>query len=54
MPNSSVTAYQNAAIWQNFNIEGGGILVYPQSNNLEYGYVSGNALYPRCRVGCQV
>jgi hypothetical protein len=45
VPTSAVSAYQSAAIWQDFNIVGGGILVNPKSNNLEYGHVTGNALY---------
>ncbi|MCL2246365.1 MAG: leucine-rich repeat protein, partial [Lentimicrobiaceae bacterium] len=45
VPTSAVSAYEDAEIWQNFNIVSGGILVYPKSNNSEYGYVTGNALY---------
>jgi hypothetical protein len=45
VPTSAVSAYQNAEIWQNFNIVGGGLLVYPKSNNKNYGYATGNALY---------
>jgi hypothetical protein len=45
VPTSAVTDYQNAAIWQDFNIVGGGILVNPTVNNNLWGYTDGNALY---------
>jgi len=45
VPTSAVLAYQNAEIWNKFNIVGGGILVYPKASNPEYGYVTGNELY---------
>ena len=45
VPTSSVTAYQNAPIWQDFNIVGGGLLVNPTVNNNLYGYTEGNDLY---------
>jgi len=45
VPSSSVQAYENAALWFRFNIEGGGILVNPVANNIEYGYAIGNGLY---------
>jgi len=45
VPTSSVADYQVAEIWKDFNIVGGGKLVFPKSNNSEYGYVTGNGLY---------
>ncbi|MDR2084567.1 MAG: leucine-rich repeat protein [Bacteroidales bacterium] len=45
VPTSAVTVYQNTAVWQDFNIVGGGILVNPTVNNNLWGYTDGNALY---------
>ena len=45
VPTSSVTAYQNAPIWQDFNIVGGGLLVNPSANNNLWGFTEGNDLY---------
>jgi len=45
VPTSAVSAYQNADVWKEFNIVGGGILVNPVSSNSEYGYTTGNGLY---------
>jgi len=45
VPTSAVSAYENAEVWQEFNIVGGGILVNPVSSNNEQGYVTGNGLY---------
>ena len=45
VPTSSVSAYQAAPIWQNFIIEGGGILVNPHANNAKFGSVTGDGLY---------
>ncbi|MCL2246367.1 MAG: leucine-rich repeat protein [Lentimicrobiaceae bacterium] len=42
---SAVTKYQNAQVWKNFNIVGGGFLVNPVTDNLEYGCTTGDALY---------
>ena len=42
---SAVSAYQNAAVWQEFDIMGGGILVNPKSNNIAQGYTTGEGLY---------
>ena len=44
VPTSSVSAYQSAPVWQDFNIVGDGFLINPKSNNLEYGYATGSAL----------
>ena len=45
VPTSAVSDYQNTGAWNEFNIMGGGILVYPTVNNIKYGYVIGNDLY---------
>jgi hypothetical protein len=45
VPTSAVSAYENAVVWKEFNIVGGGILVNPTSSNNEQGYVTGNGLY---------
>ena len=45
VPTSAVLAYKNAAVWKEFNIVAGGILVYPKADNPEHGYVTGNNLY---------
>jgi len=45
VPTSAVSAYKGEEIWKDFIIQAGGILVYPKSSNLEYGFVNGNELY---------
>ena len=45
VPTSAVSAYQNADVWENFNIEGGGILVNTASNFNSFGYTEGAGLY---------
>ena len=45
VPTSAVLAYQEAEVWQDFNIIGGGILVNPVSGNQEQGYTIGEGLY---------
>ena len=46
VPTSAVSVYKNAARWKEFgNIIGGGILVNPISNNIKYGYATGDGLY---------
>ena len=45
VPTSAVFTYENAEVWKEFNIIGGGILVNPISDNNEQGYVTGNGLY---------
>jgi len=45
VPSSSVTAYQNAPVWQELNVVGGGLLVNPSVNNKLWGYTDGNDLY---------
>jgi hypothetical protein len=45
VPTSAIFTYENAEVWQEFNIVGGGILVNPISSNNEQGYVIGNGLY---------
>ena len=45
VPTSAISAYENAEVWKEFNIVGGGILVNPVSSNNEQGYVEGNGLY---------
>jgi len=45
VPNSAVALYQNANVWNRFDILGGGILVNPLPNHIEYGYTTGNGLY---------
>ena len=47
VPGSSIEAYENAAIWQDFNIVGGGSLVNPTVNNNLWGFTEGNDLYPQ-------
>ena len=42
---SAVSAYETAAVWEEFNIVGGGILVNPISGNIKQGYTIGNGLY---------
>jgi hypothetical protein len=46
VPNGSVSAYQNAEVWNEFNIVGGDYSVQVSVNNNEYGYAYGNELYP--------
>ena len=45
VPTSAVPVYQNAEVWKEFNIVGGGILVNPISGNSGHGYTTGNGLY---------
>jgi hypothetical protein len=45
VPTSSVSYYQNAAVWKNFNVKGGDYYVQVSVNNSEYGYTIGNGLY---------
>ena len=42
---SAVPDYENAAVWKDFNIIGGGALVNPIPNNGESGYTDGDGLY---------
>ncbi|MDL2228579.1 leucine-rich repeat protein, partial [Odoribacter sp. OttesenSCG-928-L07] len=43
---SAVSKYEAAAVWQDFNIVGGGYLVIASANNAAYGKVNGEGLYP--------
>jgi len=43
---SAVSVFQNADIWKEFNIAGGGVLINIVSNNSEQGYTYGGALSP--------
>jgi hypothetical protein len=45
VPTSAVSTYQNAAVWKEFNIVGGGIAVNTKANNNNYGYTIGEGLY---------
>jgi hypothetical protein len=45
VPTNAVWAYQNKEVWKEFNIVGGGLLVNTISNNIEYGYTTGDDLY---------
>ena len=45
VPTSAVSAYQNAVVWKEFNIVGGGIAVNPTTNINRYGYTMGEGLY---------
>ena len=45
VPTGSVTAYEEANVWKEFNVVGGGFLVNPISNNSEQGYTTGDGLY---------
>jgi hypothetical protein len=45
VPNSAVLAYQEAAVWNEFKIVGSGFFVNVVSNNIEYGYSTGDGLY---------
>ena len=45
VPTSAVSAYQNANVWKEFNIVGGGIAVNPTTNINRYGYTMGEGLY---------
>ena len=41
VPTSAVTAYQNAPIWKDFIIIGGGLSLHAYANNVKIGYVTG-------------
>jgi len=43
---SAVSVFQNADIWKEFNIVGGGVLIIRVSNNSEQGYTNGSGLVP--------
>ena len=45
VPTSAVSLYQEAAVWKDFIIEAGGMLVYPKPVDPEQGFVNGNGLY---------
>jgi hypothetical protein len=42
---NSVAAYKSAPVWKYLNVVGGGFLVNPVANNIEYGYTTGDDLY---------
>ena len=46
VPTSSASLYANKDVWKKFNIANGGVLVDPVSSNSDYGYTTGNELYP--------
>jgi len=45
VPTNAVAAYQEAEVWKEFNIVGGGWLVSSISNHIEQGYTKGDSLY---------
>ena len=45
VPTNAISEYQNAEVWKEFNIIGGGFLVNPVSENSVYGYTIGDGLY---------
>ena len=45
VPSGSITVYEEANIWKEFNIVGGGFLVNPVPHNSEHGYTTGDGLY---------
>ena len=45
VPNSAVTAYQNADVWKEFNVIGGGIAVNTKANEIDFGYTINEGLY---------